>query len=136
MALTATITKLNTNADIPIGDHFACYGRITFAAADTYATGGFAVDAQIKRVFGVTNIRCINFITEGSDAGLSTGACRAKYDPSTGKVLLYLSGCTTTPTPQASDVEVTAAASIDACSFDFVTYCQGTGVTSSAGDYV
>lgn len=120
---TSTIKK------VKLGDHWDCFGKITFGASDTYATGGFDVTAQIKALFGVGEVLSMEFNDGMADWGgatkILTAKAVARFDYSTKKIKLYLIGrsAAASGAAQASEVEVGNGASINAGTLEFVATC-------------
>lgn len=126
---TATLKK------VMVGNRWHCWGKITFGASDTYATGGFDVRSQIKALFAVGDVECIDFNDGMADwsggTKILTAKCVARYDYATGKILLYLIGrsAAASGAAQVSEVEVGNGASINAGTLEFVATCSNSGST-------
>ncbi len=112
-----------------IGNKYDCYGSISWSnTLDAYATGGFSVTAEIKRLFGVNRVERISFGNGLSDAGIATAEATARFDATTGKVKLYKIGRTagTPGSANDSEVEIANSSSVDDGTLTFVATCDMT----------
>ena len=141
MAVNPVIAALNSVSKIPVGRESWCFGNLTFTAADTYVAGGFDIRAQIRKLFGASEVLAILFMGTSSDSTgthtLTTSRVQARYDftpgnfgaTEAGVVKLYAIGRTDASTVIASEVELTTGDSVDGLNFSFKAICRGPGTT-------
>lgn len=141
MAFTPTVTTQNTVFKIPVGGVYWCFGTVTFAGADTYVVGGFDIQQQIRKLFGVSDIlfwACNGPSGDGAGAQTNIGSgMLARWtgypqtsSSATGKIVIYSIGRKNNSTNNASEVELAAGDSVNACVFNFWAICSGEGRSS------
>lgn len=132
--MAVTVNKMNTVAKIEAGRYWECMGYLTWGTSDTYATGGFDVRADIKKMFGTGQVIAMDFpngLSDGAGATtIQTAEATARYDYTTGKIKLYVIGRVSgTPgSACAPGTEVSNGASLNAGRLDFVALCGSANV--------
>lgn len=100
---------------------------LSFGGSDTYAAGGFTIDAEVKRITGFQQFDIVRFdgggsAAQGAGADGSTGDCEPRFDPTSTsrKVTLYRLGRNNNSGLNNPGTEMVAATALTALTLNCV----------------